>query len=64
MTKYYRFKYTIEHTVDVPEDAYREGDDPIAIEQDDARKSEAIIMAIEMGNVDIGIRCEVIEDKE
>ena len=64
MAKKYRFTYTIKHTVDVSKDAYREGDDPIAIEQDDARKAEAIIMAIEMGEVNIGLECEVIEDKE
>ena len=64
MAKNYRFTYTVKHTVDVSENTYREGDDPIAIEQDDARKAEAIIMAIEMGEINIGLECEVIEDDE
>jgi len=62
--KTYRFKYTVEYTIDIPESAYREGDDPIAIEQDDARKAEVLVMAIEMGSVDINLECEVIDSEE
>ena len=64
MAKNYRFTYTIKHTVDVSENAYREGDDPLEIEQDDARKAEAIIMAIEMGEANIGLEWEVSDDLE